>query len=82
MFDFQKLAEKLFNASGNSFVLAVSEEILFKLSSAKRTENELSVEVFKYVNYIGMSNLLNLVENLLVSLLGNCSFARITKSPL
>ena len=35
-----------------------------------------------YVADVGVSNLLNLVEDLFVSLLGNCSLTRIAETPL
>ena len=83
----RRFAPKLFsdylaNASGNSIILAVSEEELLELSATECALNKLTVKVLEDVADVGVSNLLYLVEDSLVSLLGNCSLTGITKTPL
>ena len=77
-----ELAEELLYASLDSVALAVSKEELAELCAAESTENELAVKVLENVADVGVGNLLNLVEDLLVSLLGNCSLTGITETPL
>ena len=76
-----KLCKKVSYAVCNSLVLAISKEVFLESSSCDCAENKLTVEVLENVNEVGVCNLLNLVENSLVSLLRNCSLARVAKSP-
>ena len=76
------LCDYLANGGCDTLILAVSKEILLELSTCKSALYKLSVKVLENVADVGVSNLLNLVEDSLVSLLGNCSLTGITKTPL
>ena len=76
------LCEDLLYALCDSFALAVRKEQLLEVLGAKRAENELAVKILKNVADIGVRYLLHLVEDLLISLLGNGSFSGIAKAPL
>ena len=76
------LCEDLLYALCDSVALAVRKEELLEVLTAESAENKLAVKVFKNIYHIGVSYLLNLVEDLLVSLLGNGSLTGITKTPL
>ena len=76
------LCDHLANASSDSLILAVGEEELLELSTTECALYKLSVKILEDVADVGVSNLLNLVEDSLVSLLGNCSLAGVTKAPL
>ncbi len=76
------LCKNLSYAISDSLILAVCKEELLELSTAESALNKLSVEILEDVADVGVSNLLHLVEDLLVSLLGNSSLTRIAKTPL
>ena len=76
------LCKKRLNASNDLLVGRVRKEVFLEFLAGKCAENKLAIKVLKDVAEVVVCDLLYLIENSLVSLLGNGSLTGITLSPL
>ena len=72
------ICQQFLNRIRDRIVAAVCEEIFGEMLACKRTLRKLFVQTRKNGYHIVVGHLFHLVQNLLVSLLGNDSLLRIT----